>query len=419
MILTKGQVALLITVVALITLVYFADSTYIDGLLVGLSAAYISIKAKALSSIALIAERSVGFALASKVSFLTYLKTMTILKAIILAVKRFLIDNVFSRWLEKNIISHITPSIQKFIKYYKSVNLKLKVKKTMYAIIPASIVVFLLNWAGVLKGFAIYGEIKAIVIGFFKLVWAIGGKVLVPFFTMISNSWLAPIIEIFALSWILGIIERKVPIVGPFISNFIKRAVRLISVVFESFSDFIYRHAGKKVNVFFGSNTKRFNGFLIGKIEKSQVKNEVNAIKEFQKILNSGGIHSYHEETGASGSEFYSMVNKKTNDHVDIAAYTNHDTWEEVLIIQGIASHDESGTDSGRIVKEDFWVLNNTNEPVQLLSQDNTVKPTRINPGKVRLIKGRGKVDFSGLYIISKDQKYRFEILETKSQEGV
>ena len=75
-------------------------------------------KLKAITVIGLVGSKLYLFLAASKGKIWMFLSKMTLFKGASLAIKRFLIDNVLSKWLNKHIISHIKEPEQFFLISY-------------------------------------------------------------------------------------------------------------------------------------------------------------------------------------------------------------------------------------------------------------------------------------------------------------
>jgi len=70
-----------------------------------------------------------SFYSASKLKLIIFLKSMTIVQGTLLLLKRWFLDNVFAKWLKKNIIDHIKVGVAEMLQYYRALNIKSKIRK--------------------------------------------------------------------------------------------------------------------------------------------------------------------------------------------------------------------------------------------------------------------------------------------------
>lgn len=357
-----------------------------DGLIPILMSSFIIIKTKAL----LVMGKVYG---SSKKKFFLFLKTLTMTKAITLGIKRFFIDNVFSKWLEKNIIRPVKTPVFGYVNIFKKLSMKEKVKRMLMVFLPISIVTGIMFLFGFMEGALLYAELKAFVIGFFKLLWIFGAKV----FSFLTSGWFASIIEIFALSWLLSKIE-KIPFIGKKIvafSEYIGKKLRYITINIKIFyRKFFERHLEKHISKKVRNKFKNYGERINTSLSNFKVNNELFLIKSllnkkmnyFNPLFNKGQIYNTVDEK----IEALKFLNKKTNDSLDVRAFYNIDTiWDKkinsVLIFESFASkNNDSGNNTGRILKEHFWLLNLTDE-VFVLEIKN--KEYFIKPGKIKLMK--------------------------------
>lgn len=388
----------LTSVIMLSGLFYFFGDTMIPILI----ASFMIIKTKAL----LITTKLYA---SSKKKMFMFLKTLTMTKALTLGVKRFFIDNVFSKWLAKNIIDPIKNPIIGYLTIYRKLSMKEKMRRLLIIFLPVSIVTGLMFAFGMLEGAFLYAEIKTVVIGFFKLLWVFGAKILA-FFT---TGWFATILEIFALSWILSKVE-KIPYIGEKIvafSDFIGKKFRYIFVNIKIyyrkyFEIYLERHISKKVRTRFYKYGERFTKSL----NNFKTNNELFLIKVllskeakyFSPIFKKKKVYRTVDEK----IEAMRLLNKKTNDSLDVRGFYNTDNvWDgeinSVLIFESFASmNDHNGNTSGKILKEHFWVLNLTEK---IFSLEVNEKEYDIKPGKIKLMKSN---------VIKHPLHSKFELIE-------
>ena len=339
-------------------------------------------KLKAITVIGLVGSKLYLFLAASKGKIWMFLSKMTLFKGASLAIKRFLIDNVLSKWLNKHIISHIKEPISHFVHYYKSLDWKTKVKKSILVIVPASIVSIGLYLGGFLQSLALYAQLKALVIGFFKVLWVFLSKAIASmmyFFTnFIAGTWLAPIVEIFALSWLLSIIER-IPFIGPPVSKFFNFLGKGFNYIFGRIVDFFNKYFGNFISGYVGNYGERFGNYLSRKVNNTKEKNELFLFEQFQKDYIESDLKSYFAKIPfvENKSTYYKDVNIKTRDGINIDYFFDLgqpvENLSDVLVVQSFASSDKTGNtcELSSIQKSSFWILNMNERSFFVVSKKN------------------------------------------------
>ncbi len=348
--------------------------------------------------------------LVSKLKFLHFINGLTIIQALLLAIKRWFLDNMFSKWLEKHIISHLKKPFIEFVQYYRAINIKRKIKNIILIFIPILIGIWVMYATDILVNIALFMELKAVVIGFFKILWVVIAKV----FIWLTNSWFSPIFEVFALSYILSLLEKYL---GP--ENIISRFFNYIGDILNNFFEYIGL-INKKVfdplvNKRVSIKSKQFSKKLSTFLQEKKIKDEYKYFDEFyNKILN-GHINLYYYypkmEREFDKKRLYSLINKKTADNIDIIAYVSRDDngnlveegypnnfYHDIFLLKGIASNKEFGVkrqNSDKIDFTDFWVLNTSSYPVIINSHSGIVKRDTINGNSIKLIKTKEHIDFN------------------------
>ena len=370
-------------------------------------------KLKIISITALIWAKLYLFLSASKGKIFLFIKNLTFVKGVSLGVKRFILDNVVSKWISKNFTAHITEPIGEWIAYYKKLNLKTKIKKSLLLVIPASVVGVGMYFGGMLQSFALYAQLKVLVIGFFKFLWVAASKLIFGLISFISGTWLAPIVEILALSWLLSWIE-KIPVIGPIISKFFSNIGDSLGFVFSKISAIFYKYIGRHFSSNLSKVGVKFGGYLHNKINYTKVKNELEIFDSFQKKYLLKDIQKYFNGPYKREHKkiFYKNVNKHTNDHVDIKAYIEMDDSmhyiKDFFILEGLASCDETGSNHERLNKKSFWAMNLNELAVVLFSENDKFKPVYLPQNSLKLIQPKEDINFKNMYIVDINQnKYR------------
>lgn len=374
-------------------------------------------KLKVITTVSLIGGKLYLFLAASKGKIFVFIKKMTFFKGASLAIKRFIIDNVLSKWLDKHIISHIREPIAHFFEYYKSLDWKSKIKKSILVIVPASVISVGLYLGGFIQSIAIYAQLKAIVIGFFKILWVFLSKIIssiIYFFTnFIAGTWLAPIIEIFALSWLLSIIE-KIPYIGPPISKFFNFIGKGFNYIFSNTVNIFNKYFGNYLSGYVGNYGEKFGNYLSKKVNSTKEKNELFIIDTFQKKFIDKNIQEYFKgvDTNTDKISFYKNVNKKTKDNIDIKAFfdlgTNLTPVSDLLVIESFASNDKTGNtyNDSEIKRSSFWLLNLNKKPFFIISKNNLFKPIFLTTNSLKVVHPTTlEYDINDIYIMDLDYR--------------
>jgi len=367
-------------------------------------------KLKIASLLALIWAKLYLFLSASKGKIFLFVKNLTFVKGSSLAIKRFIIDNVISKWISKNFTVHISEPIKEWINYFKKLNFKTKIKKSLLLIIPTSIIGAIMYFGGMLQSFALYAQLKVLVIGFFKFLWLAASKIIFGAINLISGTWLAPIVEILALSWLLSWIER-IPLIGPLISKFFSNIGDTLGLVFSKISAIFYKYIGRHFSLNLTKIGIKVGDYLNDKINYTKVKNEIEIFDNFQKKYLLKDIQKYFNGPYKREykKDFYRNVNKHTNDHVDIKAYIEMDSSinyiKDFFILEGLASCNETGSKHKRINKNSFWAMNLNDIAVVLFSENDKIKPIYLPQNALKLVQPKEEINFKDLYIVDINQK--------------
>ena len=348
--------------------------------------------------------------LVSKLKLLHFIKGLTLIQAILLATKRWFLDNMFSKWLERNVISHLKKPFIEFIQYYKSINFKRKLKNIILIFIPILFGVWVMYVTDTFMSIALFVELKAIIIGFFKLLWVVIAK----FFIWLTNSWFSPIVEVFALSYILDIIEKYL---GP--NNVVSRFFNYIGDKLNNFFEYIGLFNKKifdpLINKRVSKRSKNLSKKLSDFLREKKIKDEYKYFDEFYNKILKGHINLYYYYPGMENEfdkkKLYSLINKKTADNIDIIAYVSrdgrgelieegypNDFYHDIFLLKGIASNKDYGVkiqNDDKIDFTDFWVLNTSSHPVKISSHSKVIKDDIIDGNSIKLIKTKEHIDFN------------------------
>jgi hypothetical protein len=340
--------------------------------------------------------------LVSKLKLLHFLKGLTLFQAFLLGMKRWLLDNIVSKWLEKHIFRHLKKPFTELFQYYKAINFKTKMKNFIVIVLPLGVGVWLMYITDVLSHLALFVELKVIIIGFFKALWVLFSKIFIWF----TSSWFAPILEVFALSYLLTLLER---FLGK--NNPISRTFNYIGDKLNDLLSYIgllnEKHIDPILNKNVSKHSEKFGSHISSLIRNKKIRDEYLYFDNFQNMILKGHINAYYSfpnmENMKDKKELYKIINKKTADNIDIVAYVARngkgdlldesypdDFYHDIFLLKGIASNRSHGVriqNEEKIDYTDFWVLNTSQYPVVLKSHSGSVEEQKIEGNEVRFIK--------------------------------
>ena len=351
----------------------------------------------------------ISFFTVSKLKIIAFLKGLTILQAIVLLVKRWLLDNVFTIWLKENIIDHIIDSFVNTFKYYRSLNFRRKLKNFFVPLIVISSSLWLIYSSGYLDNVLLFTELKVFVIGLSKTALLVITKAL----GFLLDSWLTPIIEVFALSFLLTKLEDwlgKDNIIVKAI-NWLGEGLNKITSIFGDLSE---KYIDPILNEPVSKKSKDISDSINNYINHKKTEYEYEQFERLETRILKGHIDAYHTFKGIDKikdkKKLYSIINKRTKDYLDIVAYVSRNRkgdlvpievddsfYHDIFILEGVASSHKEGVKIQHDTKPDytdFWILNTSNSPVLLL-ESNKFKKEIIEPKSVTLIKTSEEIDYS------------------------
>lgn len=347
--------------------------------------------------------------LLSKLKILHFIKGLTLLQAFFLGIKRWLIDNIVSEWLDKHILSHFKKPFQELYEYYKAISFRSKIKNFLFVALPLGTGVWVMYLTDLLTQFALFVQLKVLIISFFKTLWVIVSKT----FFFLTSSWFAPIFEVFALSYLLNLIERLLGKGNP-ISRFFNYIGNRINDFLTFLGVLNDKHIEPILNKNVSKHSKKIGTYFSEIIQNRKIKDEYLYFDNFQNIILKGHINAYHSFEGMDSienkKELYMKINEKTSDNIDIIAYLSrngkgelleehvpNDFYHDIFLLKGIASNCDHGVkiQNEEIDHTDFWVLNTSAYPVKIQSDSNLIETREIKGNDVQFIKTVDHIDFS------------------------
>lgn len=180
--------------------------------------------------------------LALLISFKKFVLGLTLLKVLLLGVKRYLIDHVISKNFKEHFFCHLERPLKNWWE-------KVRFRDRLIFLLPASVVaLFGVYLTGINTVLTALG-IKAFIIGFFKVVWLLGAKIFYFFTVYIWDSWFTPVLEIFVLSWLLKWIE-KVPVIHRLFARIQSVFVRMFKYLGDKIDQLVNFPVQNKLNEF-------------------------------------------------------------------------------------------------------------------------------------------------------------------------
>jgi hypothetical protein len=355
--------------------------------------------------------------LVSKLKIVAFVKGLTIVQAILLAIKRWFIDNMLSQWLDKYIFSHLKKPFSEVFSYYKNVNFKAKLKNFFIIVFPMGLAIWLMYLTDVISHIALFVQLKVVVIGFFKTLWIVLAKIfgIVPIIlSWLSNSWLAPILEVFALSWVLSLIER---VLGK--NNPLTRFFNMIGAKLNDLLRYIGllndKHIEPILHSAISKNSKSFGEIISNMLKRKKIAQEYLYFDNFRNLILRGHINAYYSFSGMDEiydkRKLYTLINEKTRDNIDIIAFVSrngkgeildesykNNYYHDIFLLKGIASNREYGVKEhlkDDIDYSDFWVLNTSSYPVWLKSDCDNIDNIELKGNDMQLIKTKRHIDFN------------------------
>jgi len=394
----KALIAIIVPILLMALLSYIHPISY--NYIMGYMLAVVLVFKSSLASLWLI----------SKLKLLHFLKGLTLFQALLLGIKRWFIDNWVSKWLDKHIISHFKKPFKELFQYYQAINFKTKIKNFIIFALPLGIGIWVMYVTDILTHLAVFVELKMLVIGFFKALWVVIAKL----FLWLTSSWFAPILEVFALSYLLTSLEK---VLGK--NNPISRLFNYIGSKLNNFLEILGllndKHIDPILNKNVSQRSQRFGKKISTIIKNRKIKDENLYFDNFQNIILKGHINAYHSFSGMDDikdkKELYTIINKQTADNIDIIGYVSrngkgeileepckNNYYHDIFLLKGIASNRKHGVQE-HLDKEidytDFWILNTSKFPLWIKSHNKNIENYLLKGHEVKFIKTKTHINFN------------------------
>ena len=139
----------------------------------------------------------------AKLHFVAFITGLTIFQGIILLVKRWLLDSVFAEWVQTHIIENIIDGLKEAKDFYLRQDLKTKFKNIFFFIFGITLAGWILYIVGLLDNIVLFAELRLFIAGVFSAIVAFVTKLASWALSLLAISWLGPLLEVFAFSYIL------------------------------------------------------------------------------------------------------------------------------------------------------------------------------------------------------------------------
>ena len=346
---------------------------------------------------------------ASKLKLLAFFKGLTFLQGSLLLIKRWFLDNVFSQWLKRNVIDQIRHAVREAREYYLGLNLRSKAKNILVAAVATALSLWLLYSSGYLGHLFLFTELKVIVISLSKTALLVAGKI----FSLLFNSWITPILEVFAFSWFFAWLERTLGPEHP-VNRFLTKMGRFFGRIFARVILLIQRTLDPLLNQRVKEQSRRIAERAADYIRNKKIAYELEQFDRLERTILGAHIDAYHSFEGIEKirdkRKLYSLINRKTKDGIEIVAFVSRNRrgellpehaddsfYNDVFLLEGLASSQHHGVRKeidGRPDASDFWILNTSVYPATLRSHSGIVPPTEIEAQSLRLVEADRPVDY-------------------------
>jgi len=342
-----------------------------------------------------------SFYTVSKLKVITFFKGLTLLQGSVLLIKRWFLDNIFSRWLRRNILEPLSRALNEAREYYLALKLRAKVRNIFLAFIATALSLWLLYTSGYLGHLFLFTELKILIISLSKTILLISGK----FLGLLFNSWLTPLLEVFAFSWFFAWLER---ILGPEhpVNRFLASLGRFFGRLFAGAILFIRQTLDPLFNDKIREKSRQIAERAVAYIQDKKVAYELEEFDRLERLLVGAHIDAYHRikdmEKIRDKRTLYRLINQQTHDGIDLIAYVSRNSrgellpveaddsfYNDIFLLEGPASSQSRGVRrelESKPDSSDFWILNTSLYPATLRSHSGLIPPTPIQAQSLKLI---------------------------------
>lgn len=348
--------------------------------------------------------------LAAKLHIIAFIAGLTVFQGLILLIKRWLLDSVLATWIQTHIIENIIDALKEAKDFYLRQDLKSKFKNIFFFIFGVTLSGWLLYLIGLLDNIVLFAELRLFIAGIFSAIITFVTKITSWTLSLLAISWLGPLLEVFAFSYILTRLDVWF---GPnnFLSRFFSFIGNKINLILYYLGILKEKHIDPLILDPVISKSKQMGVQLSCSIRDKKIREEYRQSENFENIIMKGHIDAYRSFSGLTKitdkKDLYTRINQKTSNNMDIVAYVSRSAsgelieenaprnhYHDVLLLESFASHKEHGVkvydeplDDKHINQKDFWVLNTNNYPVTIRSNTYNFKNTEVPAHGLKLIK--------------------------------
>ena len=261
--------------------------------------------------------------LAAKLHFVAFITGLTIFQGMILLVKRWLLDSVFAEWVQTHIIENVIEALKEAKDFYLRQDLKTKFKNIFFFIFGITLSGWVLYIVGLLDNIVLFAELRLFIAGVFSAMVAFLTKLASWTVSLLAISWLGPLLEVFAFSYLLTRLDVWF---GPnnILSRFFNFMGNKINLMLYSLGILKEKHIDPMVLQPIVSKSKQMGTQLSNTIRHKKIQEEYRYFETFENIIMKGHIDAYHSFKGmdkvTDKQALYTRINQKTSNNVDIAA---------------------------------------------------------------------------------------------------
>jgi|GEM_PF-875311 len=394
----KALIAIIVPVV-LVTLLKYVHTTSYEWLTGYMFAVALVFKTSILS-----------LWLAAKLHFLAFITGLTLFQGIILLIKRWLLDTVLATWVQTHVIENIIDALKEAKDFYLRQDLRTKFKNIFFFTFGITLSGWILYIVGMLDNIIFFAELRLFIAGVFSAIMTFMTKLGSWTLSLLAISWLGPLLEVFAFSYILARLDKWF---GPnnILSRFFNFIGNKINLLLYNLGILKEKHIDPMVLQPIVSKSKQMGTQLSNSIRHKKIQEEYRYFETFENIIMKGHIDAYHSFKGmdqiTDKKALYTRINQKTSNHVDIVAYVSRSAsgellkesvpsnfYHDVFLLESFASHKEHGvkvydepSNELHITNKDFWVMNTSSFPVTIRSNSHNFKDMKVPGHGLKLIK--------------------------------
>jgi len=348
--------------------------------------------------------------LAAKLHFVSFIASLTVFQGSVLLIKRWLLDSVFATWVQTHIIENVSDAFKEAKDFYLRQDLKSKFKNIFIFIFGITISGWILYLVGLLDNIVLFAELRLFIIGLFSAIVTFAAKIASWTLSVLAVSWLGPLLEVFAFSYILTRLDDWL---GPnnILSRFFHYIGDKLNLLLYSLGILKDKHLDPLILNPVINKSKQMGEQLSCNIRQQKIREEYRLSENFENIIMKGHIAAYRSfkdfKQIKDKKTLYARINQKIGNNLDIVAYVSRSAsgelnkeaapsnfYHDVFLLESYASHREHGVkvydeelDEKHINHHDFWVLNTSKYPITIRSNSHNFDDIKLEGHALQLIK--------------------------------